>query len=86
MRNKIITNYPKEKQAFELWKDWYHWLLELGQHSAVEQIMEELQNAFWMMQEYRISVFSPGVKVVGSVSTKRLQKLLEELEQQLELL
>ncbi|WP_185964303.1 ATP-dependent RNA helicase HrpA [Aliikangiella marina] len=83
---RIKTNYPKEEQALDVWHDWNEWFEEIAEHENVGQIASKFHEVYWAMQEFRISLFSPGVKVSGSISTKRLQTLMDQLEQELELI
>lgn len=83
---RIRTNYPKEKSALETWEDWREWWDDLlsiyAQHS--QKIKDaEFDDLFWALQEFRISLFSPGVQVKGGISAKKLQKRFEALESSL---
>jgi len=78
---RIRTNYPKEEQALEVWLEWHQWWKELTETSKLEQIGEPGNQLYWMLQEYRISLFSPGVKVMDGVSAKKLQTKFESVDE-----
>ena len=40
----------------------------------------ELENYYWMIEEYRISLFAQPMKTLMPVSEKRLRKTIEEIE------
>ncbi len=77
---RIKTNYPKEQSSMETWKDWLEWWDDLVQANARELQQSMSAQLFWMLQEFRLSLFSPGVKVIGGISAKKLQKQFERLE------
>jgi len=77
---RIQENFPKEQQSLDTWLDWQAWwseLIVLKIDAATEELLEQL---FWMLQEYRVSLFAIKIKVVGGVSAKKLQKLFDEIE------
>jgi ATP-dependent helicase HrpA len=77
---RIQSNYPKEQQALETWLEWFEWYVELQQEPQITEIVDEFDKLFWLLEEYRISLFSPGVKTKGSISAKKLQKAFEAIE------
>jgi len=81
---RILANYPKEQQAMEVWNEWQRWWLELRENSvkktARPQTNLQLDKLFWSLQEFRLSLFSPGARIKGSISAKKLQKLFESVE------
>ena len=81
---RIQTNYPKEQQAMDIWVDWREWWQECYQHPNIEELGTERAQLYWMLQEFRISLFSPGVKVIGGVSAKKLQSKFVEFEEALD--
>ncbi|MET1254286.1 ATP-dependent RNA helicase HrpA [Aliikangiella maris] len=83
---RITTNYPKESQSMEIWQEWSSWWRDLIQHKNRETLQVTFDEIFWMLQEFRISLFSPGVKVVGGISAKKLQVQFENLEAALDTL
>ena len=82
---RIQANYPKEQVAMETWLEWESWWNELVSTNKKLDLLPRLNELYWILQEFRISLFSPGVKVKGSVSAKKLQKLFEQIEIQLSL-
>jgi len=54
---------------------WNQWL-DLKKHMPDDAQVEEIG---WMLQEWRVSLFSPGSKVIVKVSEKRISKMLEAL-------
>lgn len=77
---RIKTNYPKEQAAMEIWKDWLQWWDDLNQQDYRQVYNESFDELYWMLQEFRLSLFSPGVKVIGGASSTKLQQLFEALE------
>jgi len=80
---RIQSNYPKEQSAMETWLEWEGWWQELEVANEKLDLLPSLSELFWLLQEFRISLFSPGVKVKNSISGKKLQKLFEQIETQL---
>ncbi|WP_444998267.1 ATP-dependent RNA helicase HrpA [Aliikangiella sp. IMCC44359] len=81
---RITTNYPKESQSMEIWQDWHEWWQELQTYSAKQEVKALYDQLFWMLQEFRVSLFSPGIKTAGSISAKKLQKHFELIETELD--
>lgn len=69
---RLTQNPAKDSQALAELADWPSRLAALA---TSDPRREELR---WLLQEFRLSLFSPGVKVAVPVSAKRLQKLLEQ--------
>ncbi|MDH5629259.1 MAG: ATP-dependent RNA helicase HrpA [Gammaproteobacteria bacterium] len=81
---RMQTNFPKEEQALEIWFEWQEWWEDLSEESKNEEIKSELDKLLWMLEEYRISLFSPGVKTQGSISSQKLQNQFELIEGMIE--
>ncbi|MGX5174302.1 ATP-dependent RNA helicase HrpA [Aliikangiella sp. IMCC44653] len=81
---RVTTNFPKEDQALEVWQDWQQWHKELLAYNTHEELKQYFVVVYWMLQEYRLSLFSPGVKTEGGISSKKLQKAFEKLEKEIE--
>lgn len=79
---RIQSNYPKEQSAIETWTEWDCWWQDINQNNKNAELKPLLDNLFWALQEFRISIFSPGSKVKGSISSKKLQKQFELIESQ----
>ncbi|TQV82985.1 ATP-dependent RNA helicase HrpA [Aliikangiella coralliicola] len=77
---RIKENYPKEQNALDTWLAWHSWWNELTKQKSGPAVENELERLFWTLQEFRISLFSPGIKVKGGVSAKKLQTLFEQVE------
>ena len=81
---RIKTNYPKEQQALLTWLEWERWWDEIIESekdfSSIFMKASIYNETFWKLQEYRLSLFSPGAKINGSISAKKLQKQFELLE------
>ena len=80
---RINENYPKEKAAMEIWEEWHQWWLDLNTEALQQTSKEELNYLYWQLQEYRLSLFSPGIKTKTSISSKKLQSYFEALEDKL---
>jgi len=66
----IIRDEEKQDQFLPLWEEW----LDLW------QARPEVVNVWeigWMLEEWRLQLFAPGVPHIGKVSAKRIEKLLE---------
>ena len=66
----LLKDEEKQDQFLPLWDEWFAlwqerpeaaWLWEIG----------------WMLEEWRLSLFAPGVPHVGKVSGRRIEKALE---------
>ena len=65
----IIRDEEKQDQFLPLWEDW------LVQWQAAPEAVR-LWEIGWMLEEWRLQLFSPGVPHVGKVSAKRIEKAL----------
>ncbi len=81
---RLTTNFPKENQSLEVWNDWYEWWQDLQKHRDKAELGYLFNEMFWLLQEYRLSLFSPGVKANGGISAKKLQKKFEFLEREID--
>jgi ATP-dependent helicase HrpA len=77
---RLQENNPRERQLMESWSEWLNWWKELKDSELPFEKKEKLWELFWLMEEYRISLFSLNVKTKGKISTKKLQKAFEALE------
>jgi len=80
---RINENFPKEQSALDIWQDWNDWWNELSQQSGDAEFKSQLDELFWNLQEYRISLFATNIKTRNSISAKKLQKLFDRLEERL---
>jgi ATP-dependent helicase HrpA len=80
---RVQENFPKEQQNLESWLEWQEWWDDLQNESLSASQQQSMNELFWMLQEFSICLFAPKVRVIGSVSSKKLQKQFERLEQQL---
>ncbi|MEN8756815.1 MAG: ATP-dependent RNA helicase HrpA [Akkermansiaceae bacterium] len=65
----IIRDEEKQDQFLPLWEDW------LMQWQETPEAVR-LWDIGWMLEEWRLQLFSPGVPHVGKVSAKRIEKAL----------
>ncbi|MBV1908963.1 MAG: ATP-dependent RNA helicase HrpA [Kangiellaceae bacterium] len=77
---RIQENFPKEKQCLGLWLEWLDWWKDLESESHSVKFEQEMDSIFWVLQEYRVSLFATKVRVNGKVSSKKLQKMFESVE------
>ena len=77
---RLQENNPRERKLMEGWSEWLDWWEELKDSDLPFEKEEKLWELFWLMEEYRISLFALNVKTKGKVSTKKLQKAFEALE------
>jgi ATP-dependent RNA helicase HrpA len=81
--DRIRQNFPKEQQALNTWSEWNDWWLELSNENLSAELVKELMALFWLLQEYKISLFASNVKTTRRVSAKKLQKAFEQFEDNL---
>ncbi|MFN2302141.1 MAG: DUF3418 domain-containing protein, partial [Anaerolineales bacterium] len=58
-------------------------LARLAQNLGLESSLEKrqaMESFFWMLEEYKISVFAQEIKTAHPVSPQRLEKQLEKIE------
>ncbi len=77
---RISENFPKEKAALEIWRDWDDWWQDISSYAGDVTLSELKSNLFWSLQEYRVSLFAPNTKTKGSISAKKLQKSFDQIE------
>lgn len=77
---RILNNFPKEQQSLDTWLEWLEWWRDIDTETNKNQFPGEYQRLFWQMQEFRLSLFSPGIKVGSAISAKKLQKSFEAFE------
>ena len=77
---RLQENNPRERLLMEGWSEWLEWWEELKDSDLPFEKEEKLWEHFWLMEEYRISLFALNVKTKGKVSAKKLQKAFEALE------
>ena len=68
----------------DTWQDWHDWWVDIvtdvSNSSNNINAQSSLDELFWQLQEYRISLFATDVKTKGSISSKKLQKSFDQLE------
>ncbi len=77
---RLQENNPRERQLMEGWIEWLEWWEALKDPDLPFEKEEKLWELFWLMEEYRISLFSLNVKTKGKISSKKLQRAFEVLE------
>ena len=77
---RIQENFPKEQLSLDNWSEWQEWWLDLSCNQLNSEARLLADELFWMLQEYRVSLFATNVKALGGVSSKKLQKKFELLE------
>lgn len=77
---RLQENNPRERQLMEAWSEWLEWWEELKDSDLPFEKKEKLWLLYWLLEEYRISLFSLNVKTKGKISTKKLQKVFETFE------
>lgn len=66
----LIRDEEKQYQFFPLWDEWMILWHERPEAARIWEIG-------WMLEEWRLQLFAPGVPHVGKVSAKRIEKALE---------
>lgn len=82
---RIKENFPKERSSLENWVEWENWWQDLSEVEHDAETRQQVDKLFWMLQEYRVSIFSTNVKTKGSISAKKLQKQFDLIEYKLAL-
>lgn len=72
-RRKAEQAVPYERRLAEL-------VQSLGPDASLEK-HEAVETLFWMIEEYKISIFAQEVKTAGPVSAKRLDKQIKAIAQ-----
>lgn len=67
----LMRDEEKQDQFLPLWEDW------MEQWSATPGAAR-LWSIGWMLEEWRLQLFSPGVPHLGKVSAKRIKNALDE--------
>ncbi len=78
---RIDENFPKEQQSLDNWFEWQQWWQELNEYTGNVASQLKQDDLFWMLQEFRVSLFAPQLKNKTGISAKKLQKQFEKLEQ-----
>lgn len=85
---KAPQNLQRDKLSMIEWNAVYEqWLAvckQAGEYKA--KLAPELTELRWLLEEFRISLFAQTIKTQSPVSTKRLNKLLQEAKERLGLL
>ena len=66
----LIRDEEKQNQFLPLWDEW---MILWNEYPEAVRIWE----IGWMLEEWRLQLFAPGVPHMGKVSAKRIQKALE---------
>lgn len=66
----LVRDEEKQNQFLPLWDEWLILWHEYPQAVRIWEIG-------WMLEEWRLQLFAPGVPHVGKVSAKRIQRALE---------
>jgi len=77
---RMVGNFPKEQSSLDIWLDWSDWWQELNSTQITANVNHALDELFWALQEYRISIFATKIKTKGSISAKKLQVLFDSVE------
>jgi len=69
----------KKAQPVEKFSKYLNTLLEnLSPETSMEKT-EKIEELFWMLEEYKISVFAQEVKVVGKISAKKIENFVSQI-------
>jgi ATP-dependent helicase HrpA len=77
---RINENFPRESTLMEGWLEWLDWWLEFDLDTLNFDAKTKYWQIFWLLEEYRISLFAVNIKTNGKISSKKLQKEFEALE------
>ncbi len=67
------------KHAASIGLLWQKWQAEIEKQSKLDNISPELQNFRWLIEELRVSLFAQELKTPFPVSTKRLDKIWNDI-------
>ncbi|MEM9025373.1 MAG: DUF3418 domain-containing protein, partial [Verrucomicrobiota bacterium] len=81
LRNKRAkTNLPKDREKLQRVAAFHEQLIKLIQKSAKEPSLRgPVQTLFWMLEEYRISLFCQELGTAEKISEKRLEQQLDKI-------
>ncbi|PXF62709.1 ATP-dependent RNA helicase HrpA [Kangiella spongicola] len=77
---RIKHNPLKDLQIMQQYQPWLEQVEQLEQNQKIPQF--EVDEYCWMLQEYRISLFAQGQKTRFPISSKRLQKFIDNLNRE----
>ncbi|GAA4352975.1 ATP-dependent RNA helicase HrpA [Kangiella taiwanensis] len=77
---RIKHNPLKDMQLMQQYQPWEDEMVTLQDNQKIPQF--EVDEYGWMLQEYRISLFSQGQKTRFPISHKRLQKFIDNLNRE----
>ena len=78
--NRARTSPPKDAEKWArvepLHKDMVKWIQQAGKKPKIRKPIQEL---FWMLEEYRVSLFCQELGTDGKISEKRIREKLDEI-------
>ena len=80
---RALINFEKDHAKateIQFFVDSLNRLLNELSDSASEEKRKAIEDYFWLLEEYKVSVFAQELKTSGRVSKKRLEKKLKEIE------
>jgi ATP-dependent helicase HrpA len=77
--HRLCDNYPREALLLNDWNEWKAWWNEWNSEELHNEALQQHVALRWMLEEYRIYLFSLNVKTQGKISTKKLQLAFERL-------
>jgi ATP-dependent helicase HrpA len=80
---RAVDNFPahQQKTAQVAWAaaEFSRLMADLTPHSSVDK-RRALEELFWMVEEYKLSVFTQEMKTAFPVSKKRIQERVREID------
>jgi ATP-dependent helicase HrpA len=77
---RMDINYPREAQALRQFKQIEQRVLKIPPSPHNRAYSEALNELYWMLQEFRISLFAQGIKTAYPISEKRIEKQIDSLK------
>jgi len=78
--SRIEENFPRESQLLDGWLEWVSWWQEFQSKDLSFEANKQHWVIFWLLEEYRLSLFTLNIKIEGKISATKLQKAFERLE------
>ncbi|NVJ61138.1 MAG: ATP-dependent RNA helicase HrpA [Gammaproteobacteria bacterium] len=77
---RMSINFPREEQSLREFKAIERRVNSLPDSPHNKEYNAVKDELFWMLQEFRISVFAQGIKTAYPISVKRIEKQMEQLK------
>ncbi|PWK49215.1 ATP-dependent RNA helicase HrpA [Pleionea mediterranea] len=77
---RMMVNFPRESTCLKEFQRIQQRVNKLEQSPHNKAYSNALDELYWMLQEFRISLFAQGIKTAFPISTKRIEKQIDSLK------